>query len=347
MVQFDSMKAIQLTKPEEFQQIEIPEPGAPGTGQALVRSHVMGICGTDISCYLGKFPFFDYPRIPGHELGVEVLAVGDGVDHLQTGDRCSVEPYIHCGTCYACRRGATNCCANLKVVGVMMNGGLCDQFLIQADKLHPSSKLNYQQLSLVETLAIGYHATQRGAATPNDHVLIIGAGPIGLATLEFTRLTGAQVTVMDISQERLDFCIKHYEISHTVRFTSMEDCQEQMRALTDGDMYQVVTDATGNAGSMCSALSFVAPTGTLVYVGITTSEINFPHPLMHRPEMTIKASRNALPGDFTEIIRLIEQGEVNTDPWVTHQTGFDQVAEDFPKFMAPDSGVIKAIIQIQ
>ena len=120
-----------------------------------------------------------------------------------------------------------------------------------------------------------------------------------------------------------------------------------MRKITQGDMYQVVTDATGNAMSMCSALNFVAPTGSLVYVGITTSELNFPHPLMHRPEMTIKASRNALPSDFTEIIRLIERGDVNTDPWVTHQTAFEQVAEDFPKFMAPDSGVIKAIIQIQ
>ena len=341
------MRAIELSAPGQFQRIEIDPPAAPGSGQASVRSHVMGICGTDVSCYLGKFPFFDYPRIPGHELGVEVLAIGEGVENVAPGNRCSVEPYIHCGSCYACRRGATNCCANLKVVGVMMNGGLCDQFLIQADKLHPANQLSYQQLSLVETLAIGYHATQRGDAQPDDHVLIIGAGPIGLATLEFTRLSNAAVTVMDLSADRLKFCTDHYDVANTVLFKDQETCLEQMRSITNGDLYQVVTDATGNVNSMCSALEFVAPTGTLVYVGITTSDLQFPHPVMHRPEMTIKASRNALPGDFTEIIQLIESGKVNTDPWVTHQTSFDNLVEDFPGIIAADSGTIKAIIQIQ
>jgi len=341
------MKAIQLAAPGQFQKIEIDTPAEPGPGQALVRSHVMGICGTDVSCYLGKFPFFNYPRIPGHELGVQVMSVGQGVDHVSAGDRCSVEPYLNCGDCYACRRGATNCCANLKVVGVMMNGGLCDQFLIRADKLHPSASLSYQQLSLVETLAIGYHATQRGAPVAEDHVLIIGAGPIGLATLEFTRLSGCQITVMDRSAERLQFCREHYDIHNTVLFQDLEGCLKQMSDITGGNLYQIVTDATGSHHSMSSALRFVAATGSLVYVGITTSDLQFAHPVMHRPEMTIKASRNALPGDFSAIIKLIETGKINTDAWVTHQSSFDTIIEEFPKIIAPDSGVIKAVIQIQ
>ena len=341
------MKAIELAAPQSFRQIKIDAPAAPGPGQALVRTHVMGICGTDVSCYLGKFPFFDYPRIPGHELGVEVLEVGQGVTNIATGDRCSVEPYINCGECYACRRGVTNCCANLKVVGVMMNGGLCDQFLIQADKLHPSAALNYQQLSLVETLAIGYHATERGQPAKDDHVLIVGAGPIGLATLEFTRLSGCKVSVMDLSQSRLKFCKDNYGIENLIHFTDRDSCLQRVNEITGGDRYHVVTDATGNAGSMAAALEYVAPTGTLVYVGITTGDLTFAHPTMHRPEMTIKASRNALPGDFGQIIKLIEAGTVNTDPWVTHQTTFDSVIEDFPKLIAPDSGVIKAVIQVQ
>ena len=122
----------------------------------------MGVCGTDISCYLGKFPFFDFPRIPGHELGVEVVEVGDGVMNVKAGDRCSVEPYMNCGECYSCRHGAYNCCQNLKVIGVMMDGGLCEAFLVRAEKLLPSDKLNYDQLALVETLAIGCHANRRG-----------------------------------------------------------------------------------------------------------------------------------------------------------------------------------------
>lgn len=340
------MKAIQLVEPKNFQRIEIPEPGRPGPGQALVRTHRMGICGTDYSGYLGKMPFFSYPRIPGHELGVEVLEIGSDVTNIQVGDRCSVEPYLNCGDCYACRKGQGNCCQALKVIGVMVDGGLCEQFLIRADKLHPSTQLSLEQLALVETLAIGCHACDRGAARPGDHVLIIGAGPIGLATLEFTRLTGATITVMDMVESRLAFCRETYGVSHTIQFRGDGSEVDQMLEITDGDEFAVVTDATGHNVSMSNALGYVAHTGSLVYVGITTAEISFPHPMLHRPEMNLKASRNALPSDFARIIRLIEEGTINTTPWITHRTSFDSVIGEFESFTRPESGVIKAIIEV-
>lgn len=340
------MRAIRLQEPRHFAHVEIDEPGTPGHGQVLVRTHRMGICGTDLSGYLGKFPFFRYPRIPGHELGVEVLAVGAGVTNVAKGDRCSVEPYMNCGECYACRRGNGNCCTALNVIGVMIDGGLCERFLIRADKLHASAQLTYEQLSLVETLAIGCHATDRGAPQPGDNVLIIGAGPIGLATLEFTRLTGATVTVMDMVPSRLEFCRQKYGIAHTVMFAGDGSEYEQLRQITDGDFYTIVTDATGNRHSMSSALKYVAHTGTLVYVGITTDEVSFPHPALHRPEMTIKGSRNALPTDFRRIIKLIEEGTVDTTPWITHRTTFDRMIDEFELFTRPETGVIKAVVEV-
>ncbi len=341
------MKAIQLASPKCFETIEVAEPASPGSGQALVRTHAMGICGTDISCYLGKFPFFAYPRIPGHELGVEVLAVGEGVSGIYPGDRCSVEPYMNCGHCFACRNGAMNCCVNLEVIGVMTHGGLCDRFLIRADKLHPSKILTYEQLALVETLAIGCHATDRGQPQAGDSVLIIGAGPIGLATLEFTRLTGAQITVMDLSESRLEFCQRQYGVEQVIRPTDPEETLAAAKSMTRGDLFKLVVDATGNAASMSQSLAYVAATGTLVFVGITTDEIHFRHPQMHRPEMTLKASRNALPGDFAKIISLIETGVINTDSWVTHRTTFDHVARDFPTLIDPANGTLKAMIAVQ
>jgi 2-desacetyl-2-hydroxyethyl bacteriochlorophyllide A dehydrogenase len=340
------MKAIQLVEPKRFEYVEIDSPGQPAPGQALVRTHRMGICGTDYSGYLGKMPFFSYPRIPGHELGVEVLAVGQGVSNVQIGDRCSVEPYMNCGNCYACRKGNSNCCETLKVIGVMVDGGLCEQFSIRAEKLHPSSKLTYEQLALVETLAIGCHACDRGASSNGDHVLIIGAGPIGLATLEFTRLTGAIVTVMDMVESRLDFCKKTYGIDHTILFKGDGSELEQMQAITGGDKYFVVTDATGNSRSMSAAMQYVAHTGSLVFVGITTEEVAFKHPILHRPEMSIKGSRNALPADFGRIIHLIENGTINTTPWITHRTSFDTLIAEFESFTRPETGVIKAIIEL-
>lgn len=340
------MKAIQFQEPRQLRRVEIAEPGAPGPGQALVRTHRMGICGTDISGYLGKMPFFSYPRIPGHELGVEVIAVADDVDNLQPGDRCSVEPYMNCGECYACRSGHPNCCESLEVIGVMVDGGLCEQFLIRADKLHPSQQLTMEQLALVETLAIGCHATDRGAPTSEDHVLIIGAGPIGLATLEFTRLSGAKVTVMDMNPDRLKFCQDQYGVEATIQFGSEGTELAQALEITDGDRYAVVTDATGNQHSMSAALQYVAHSGTLVYVGITTQEVSFLHPSLHKPEVTLKASRNAVPSDFTKIIGLIEDGTINTDPWITHRTSFDTVVDEFETLTQPEAGVIKAVIDV-
>lgn len=340
------MRAIRLEEPKHFEYVDIDAPGSPGPGQALVRTHRMGICGTDYSGYLGKMPFFRYPRIPGHELGVEVLDVGDGVTSVQPGDRCSVEPYMNCGECYPCRKGNGNCCESLNVIGVMIDGGLCERFLIRADKLHPSTKLTFEQLALVETLGIGCHATDRGAPKEGDHVLIIGAGPIGLATLEFTRLTGATITVMDMVESRLDFVRQTYGVEHTVVFRGDDSEIEQMRSITGGDKFAVVTDATGHHGSMSHSLNYVAHTGTLVYVGITTENVTFPHPTLHKPEMTIKGSRNALPADFRRIIGLIEDGTIDTAPWITHRTSFDDVVKEFDTFTRPETGVIKAVIAV-
>jgi alcohol dehydrogenase len=253
---------------------------------------------------------------------------------------------MNCGGCYACRKGNGNCREKLNVIGVMIDGGLCERFMIRAEKLHVSTKLSYEQLALVETLAIGCHATDRGNPKRGEHVLIIGAGPIGLATLEFTRLTGATITVMDMVESRLEFCRKTYNVPHTICFKNDGTELEQMKHITNGDMYAIVTDATGNNRSMSNALNYVAHTGELVYVGITTDEISFTHPPLHRREATIKGSRNALPKDFGRIINLIEDGTINTTPWITHRTSFDRVIGEFETFTKPESGVIKAVIEV-
>src|SRR5256714_13207637 len=212
------MKAIQLEKPEHFRTIDIEEPKVAGPGEALVRVHRVGICGTDLSGLLGKMPFYSYPRIPGHELGVEVVSVGAGVSNIKAGDRCSIEPYINCQNCFACRKGNSNCCENLQVLGVHTDGGMRPYFVVPARKLHRSASLSWDQLALVETLAIGCHAVYRGNPQAGDNVLIIGAGPIGLATIEFLKLAGIVITVLDVNDQRLAFCKQPMGVAHSVVF---------------------------------------------------------------------------------------------------------------------------------
>jgi threonine dehydrogenase-like Zn-dependent dehydrogenase len=212
------MKAIELTEPKIINVIDRPDELNPAPGEAVVRTHRMGICGTDLSCYLGKFPFFAYPRTPGHELGLEVVAVGEGVTNVKPGDKCSLEPYVNDPTSPTSQKGHSNCCPGVQVIGVHNNGGLRQgTFIVPARKLHPGNDLTYDQLALVETLAIGYHAVQRGNPKPGETVLVIGAGPIGLACLEFLKLMeGVNVIVMDMVQGRLDFCAQNLGIKNGI-----------------------------------------------------------------------------------------------------------------------------------
>ena len=338
------MKALLLEAPQDFKQVETDEPKRPGPGEALVRVHRVGICGTDISGYLGKMPFFSYPRIPGHELGVEVLEVGAGVENVAPGDRCSVEPYINDPNSYASRRGHPNCCERLEVLGVHRDGGMRPQFLLPARKLHPSKTLAFDQLALVETLAIGCHAVNRGAPTADESCLVIGAGPIGLATLEFVKLTGAKTIVLDVNEQRLEFCRQTMGVVHTIRLS--DNVERDLRDVTDGHLPDVVIDATGNNVSMSNAFGLIAPGGRVVYVGITTDEVRFRHPVFHKPEGTLLCSRNALPEDFRRIIGLIEEGRIDTKPWITHRSRFEELPGLFPSYTKPETGVIKAVVEV-
>jgi alcohol dehydrogenase len=341
------MKAIQLEKPLSFRRLDLAEPRAPAAGEALVRVHRIGICGTDYGGYLGKMPFYSYPRIPGHELGVEVLAVGDDLGTVNVGDRCAVEPYINCQKCYSCRRGLTNICEHHQTLGVMCDGGMCERLILPTRKLHVSRKLSMEQLALVETLAIGCHAVDRGEPRAGEHVLIIGAGPIGLSTLEFVKLAGARCLVMDVNEERLAFCRERMGVDATIVARGDGSELRQLRELTAGQLADVVIDATGSSKSMSGALEYCAFGGRLVYVGITQQEISFPHaPIMHRRQLTLLASRNALARDFTRIIGLIEEGRIDTGPWITHRVPFDEMIGSFPAWLKPESGVIKAMVAL-
>ena len=341
------MKAIVLEQPGRFTSRDLAEPGRPGPGDAIVRVHRVGICGSDISGYLGKMPFYSYPRIPGHELGVEVIAVGDGVTNVNAGDRCSVEPYMNCQQCLACRRGASNCCQNLKVLGVHTDGGMRGRFVVPARKLHRSDKLTLDQLALVETLAIGCHAVNRGNPQADEQVLVIGAGPIGLSVIEFVKLTGAKITVLDLNDRRLEFCRNTMGVHHTVLSSGDRDADVAAVQRATGDLPTAVFDATGSVKSMNNAFHFAGHTGRVVFVGIVTADVSFPDPLLHAREITLYASRNALPADFKRIIKLIEDGKIDTRPWITHRCAFDAVAENFPAYTKPETGVIKAMVELE
>jgi 2-desacetyl-2-hydroxyethyl bacteriochlorophyllide A dehydrogenase len=338
------MRTIRLETPEQLQLTETAEPSTPGSGEVLVRMHRVGVCGTDYHAFRGNQPFFTYPRILGHELGVEVVAVGPDVQDIAVGAQCAVRPYLECGHCPPCRRGRPNCCANLQVFGVHIDGGMREFALLPASHVHPSTQLTYDQLALVEPLSVGAHAVARAQLAVGERVLVVGAGPIGLAVTQFALLSGVQVMVMDISEQRLAFVQRQWP---TVTLINGQGSGlDALQKVTGDDLPITVFDATGNPHSMQQAFSYVGFGGRLIFVGLFPGEVTFHDPTFHSHEMTLLSSRNALSADFQRVIAAIEAEQVELTPWITHRAAFETLIEAFPLWTDPNSGIIKGLISV-
>jgi hypothetical protein len=277
-------------------------------------------------------------------LGVEVLEVDTNVHGIGIGSHCAVEPYLNCGECIACRNNKPNCCTDLKVLGVHVDGGMRKTIVVPTSKLHRSDSLALDQLALVETLGIGAHAVARAKPQANENVLVIGAGPIGLSVVQFSMVEQANVAVLDMNAARLDFCSRQFGIDRTIVLG--DDAAAQVAEAFGGEMPTLVFDATGNRYSMEAAFGLVASGGRLTLVGLVQDDISFHDPEFHRKELTVLSSRNSTPDDFRRIIRLMEEGTIDTAPWITHRSSLDEMIGQFEGWLSPDAGVIKAMIEV-
>jgi len=339
------MKTIVLEEPRKFNYTYTTLNEDLQPDEALVKVHRVGICGTDLHAYQGNQPFFSYPRILGHELGVEVLKVGAEVSNVAVGDKCLVEPYQNKTQDQAVRRGFTNCGENISVLGVHEDGGMRERFKLPAKYLHKSAKLSYEQLAVIEPLGIGCHAVNRANIQPDDLVLVVGVGPIGLATVIFATAQGAKTVVMDVNEDRLSFAQKTTNIHGTV-VARQDNTIDKLREQFGGDLPTVVLDATGNKHSMAKALDYAAPAGRIVFIGLFQGDFTFHDPYFHKKELTLIASRNALTADFKQIIQMMEEGQIDVSQWITHRSSFEEMVDKFDGWLQPETGVIKAVVSL-
>lgn len=337
------MNAIILEQPGALQRITKDYPGLPTAEQVLLKIRRLGVCGTDLHAYNGKQPFFTYPRILGHEIAAEVVALGEGVTHLTAGDVCAVMPYRNTSTDQAVRRGKAHCGDHVRVLGVHEDGAMQEYLLYQADHVFAANALGLDQIAMIEPLAIGSHAIERGQVGADDIVLVVGAGPIGIATILMGQFKAARIIALDVNQDRLDFVARKCPGVATVKVS--DGVIGELQTLLNGDLPTVVIDATGNKGSMEKCFEYVAPGGTVVYVGLFIGDISFYDPYFQKKELTLKTSRNAYPEDFTKIIRLLESGLLNIDGYVTHRLAFDTLTDTFTSLYDPQQQVIKAVVE--
>ena len=337
------MEALICTKPGTFEYNNIAAPVLQA-GHAILQIKRIGICGTDLHAYRGTQPYFTYPRILGHELAADLIEA-DGADGFISGEAVTIIPYFNCGKCIACRNGKPNCCTSIKVCGVHIDGGMVDRILVPTYALVKSNGLNYDELALVEPLAIGAHGVRRANIQKDEFVLVIGAGPIGLGTMEFARIASAKVIALDINNSRLQFCKDQLKVDYTINALT-ENVLEKLKEITSNDMPTVVIDATGNQQAINNALQYLAHGGRFVLIGLQKEAISFSHPEFHKRESTLMSSRNATREDFELVIDSMKKGLVTPTTYITHRVNFSGVKDVFESWIDPSTVVIKAMVEM-
>lgn len=337
------MKSLVCIAPGKLEFIAVEKPLLQ-KDSSIIRIRRIGICGTDLHAFEGTQPFFSYPRILGHELSGDLVEF-DNAPGFISGEKVSFIPYFHCGSCLACRNGKPNCCAKLRVCGVHIDGGMAEYISVPSSSLLHSDGLSYDELALLEPLAIGAHGIRRANIERDEFVLIVGAGPIGLATMEFARIAGGNVIVMDVNEKRLEFCRNKLRVAHTVSANAV-DVNEQLKNLTNGDMPVTVIDATGNIKAINNAFRYMTHGSKYVLIGLQKENITFNHPEFHKREATLMSSRNATRQDFDHVIASIKKGLIDPTVYITHRVGFDETINYFEDLLKPSNGVIKAMVEV-
>ncbi len=335
------MKTIVCDRPGMLSLQHRPAP-VRGADDVLVRVRRVGVCGTDLHIYAGSQPYLSYPRVIGHEFSGEVIEAPSG-SALAAGDPVYVMPYLSCGHCIACRRGKPNCCVHIRVLGVHTDGALAETVAAPQRFVCKADGISLDEAAMIEFLAIGAHAVRRARVRAGQRALVVGAGPIGIAAAIFARLDGAELTVLDLREDRLAFCRERFGAA-TVRIG--DDDLAQLGARTNGEFFDLVFDATGNPRAMERGFSFVAHGGSFVLVSIVSSDIRFSDPEFHKRETTLLASRNAAPEDFERVLREMRAGRIPTAALATHRLPFDEVPTRFAELMDPAAGVIKALVEV-
>jgi 2-desacetyl-2-hydroxyethyl bacteriochlorophyllide A dehydrogenase len=335
------MLTVICNEPGSLTAIESKKP-VRKSGEILIRIKRVGVCGTDLHIFTGNQPYLEYPRVMGHEFS-GVVEETDSASDLNMGDVVYVMPYLSCGACIACRQGKTNCCTRIQVLGVHCDGAFTEYLSIPHEFVHKAVGVSLDQAAMIEFLSIGAHAVRRSNIQADKRVLVVGTGPIGMAAAIFASLHDAKVTVLDTRDDRLSFCKEHLKIHAAVKIG--EGDKEILAELTEGDFFDVVFDATGNARAMERGFEFIAHGGTYVMISVVRDSITFSDPEFHKREATLMGSRNATKEDFRYVEECLRNGLIPDAALNTHRLTLRDVASSFTTLLDPKQGVVKAIIE--
>ena len=335
------MKAFVMREPGDVA-IETVADAVATNDDVLLKVRMIGLCGTDLNSYRGKNPLVSFPRIPGHEVAATIAEPSKAHPELAAGMDVTLSPYFGCGGCPACLRGRPNACQFNETLGVQRNGAMTEYIAVPAEKLY-AARLSIKELCLVEPFTVGLHAVGRGRVTPQDTVAVFGCGGVGLGAVAASGFRGANTIAVDLDDAKLAIALRA-GASHAIN-TARESLHERLLDLTGGRGPDVIIEAIGLPQTFRSAVDEVAFTGRVVYIGYAKEPVAYETRLFVQKEIDILGSRNALPADFREVIRMLEEHRFPVDEAVSAIVPLEQAPEMLKAWSENPSSYSKIMVR--
>ncbi len=335
------MRALVLVEPgkTEIREIEMP---VPADDEVLLRISMVGFCGGDLNGFKGLFEMQEYPNVLGHEVGATIEKTGKHVPAtFQPGMKVTINPYLNCGVCIACRKGRPNACVDNKTMGVRRPGAMTEFISIHWEKLHASATLSLKELALIEPLTVGFHAAARGRVNKGDNVLVMGCGIVGLGAIAGSLSKGANVFASDISDYKTGIA-KKVGVAEAIN-SATTHLKDRLDELTHGDGPDVIIEAVGNNETYRAAVDLVAYTGRVVYIGYGKKPVEYNTGTFVRKEIEILGSRNCL-GDFPDVISYLESGKFPVDEVISKTVSLDDAGDALKDWSENRGNITKIMV---
>lgn len=338
------MKTIIINKPGEVEIIEQAMP-VRKQGEALLKILYGGICGSDLGTYRGTFAYASYPRIPGHEFSAEIIEIGDNDRNLKPGMIVTCNPYFNCGHCYSCQRGLVNCCTSNETMGAQRDGAFSEYITMPIERIYDGKGLSAKTLALIEPFCISYHAISRANIQPNDKVLVIGAGTIGVLAAVAAKAKGAKVYISDVAENKMNYAIETFGLDGGILNDSPENFIKRVEEITNGNYFDVTIEAVGLPSTFQACIDAAAFGARMVQIGVGKRTHEFDFTLLQKKELNVYGSRNALKKDFLELIDLVKSGKVDLEKIVTNTYNLDEADKAFQDFSKNAASMLKVVIK--
>jgi L-iditol 2-dehydrogenase len=343
-----TMLRVTLVEPGRFVVERTGRP-SPGPGEALLEVRRVGVCGSDLAIYRGRHPYAKMPLVMGHEFSGVIAELGPGVDGPAVGTRVAVIPHLVCGRCGPCRSETFNFCEQLRCMGAEADGAHVEYLAVPAGMALPiPDRMSLEDAALLEPACVGYHAARRGDIGPGDHVLVVGAGPIGIFAVQSCRALGAQaVYVADMDPFRLGLA-RRLGADGTIDVSRESLADGLARLAGSREAVGLYFDCVGETGAALDGIIATACRGSrVVVVGVLQAAFAIPHlPDFVQHELRLSGTTMYVPRDFRDMIGLLSKGEIRTDGMITHTFDLEDVGAAIALMESRRENVFKIMLRV-